>query len=165
MGEASEILVEIEIFAQEDRRKKPKAALVVSWAMTDQTHCALVVDDDALLLLVSSTILQDAGFRPFEATTVSEALAVLETEGSEVGLLFTDVEMPGERNGFDLARDVARRWPHIEIVIASGRVTPGADDMPPRATFLSKPFSAEIIHDHLRRTLPPHRRPPALDAL
>lgn len=130
--------------------------------MTEETHAALVVDDDALVLMVSCAIVQEAGYRPFEAADVSEALAVMEAHGSKIGLLFTDVEMPGGRNGFELAQDVSKRWPHVDIVIASGRVTPSTEEMPPKATFLPKPFSAEVIHDHLRRTLAPGRWPAAL---
>lgn len=130
--------------------------------MTEETHAALIVDDDALVLMVSCAILQDAGYRPFQAADVREALAVMGKHGSEIGLLFSDVEMPGGRNGLELAHDVSKRWPHVAIVIASGRVTPSPEEMPPGATFLPKPFSAEVIHDHLRRTLPLGRRPAAL---
>lgn len=132
--------------------------------MRDGKHRALVVDDDALVLVVSCGILEDAGFHALEATNVGEALDLLELHGSDVIVLFTDVEMPGGRNGFDLSQEVARRWPQIDIIIASVRVAPEVHSMPAKATFLGKPFSADIIHDHLRRMLPLDRRPPALDA-
>lgn len=48
-----------------------------SCAMTEETHAALIVDDDVLVLMVSCAILQDAGYRPFEAADVREALAVM----------------------------------------------------------------------------------------
>lgn len=34
--------------------------------------------------------------------------------------------------------------------------------MPPKATFISKPFSASMIHDHLRDILPDGKKPKPL---
>jgi CheY-like chemotaxis protein len=123
---------------------------------------ALVVDDDALVLMTSCDILEEAGFRFYEAGSGDEAKSVLEESGDAITLLFTDVEMPGETNGFELAHYAAQNWPDIEIVIASGRIAPRPGDMPAKATFISKPFSIEIVHDHLRRTLPDGKQPEPL---
>ena len=80
----------------------------------------------------------------------------------DVTLLFSDVEMPGSRNGFALAREVCVRWPYISLVIASGRLSPGPGELPEGARFISKPFSAETVHGHLREVLPDGVKPAAL---
>jgi len=59
--------------------------------------------------------------------------------------------MPGEMDGFDLARVVAKRWPYICVVIASGAAVPGPGDIPDNATFISKPFTAELVHEVLKK--------------
>jgi CheY-like chemotaxis protein len=123
---------------------------------------ALVVDDDAIILMDACDILEEAGFRFYEAGTGDEAIRLLEDYADSVILLFSDVEMPGNTDGFALARHVARHWPWIEIVIASGRVTPGLNEMPTKATFISKPFNHEMVHEHLRQTLPDHKKPEPL---
>jgi len=123
---------------------------------------ALVVDDDALVLMNSCDIIEEAGFRFYEAGSGDEATAVLEDYGANITLLFTDVEMPGEINGFALAHHVAERWPEIEIVVASGRIEPKPGDMPDKATFISKPFSAQVVHEHLREKLPDGKQPDPL---
>ena len=79
-----------------------------------------------------------------------------------ITLLFSDVDMPGGTNGFALARHVAENYPWIEIVIGSGRVRPETGDLPEKATFLSKPFNAQMIHGHLRETLPDGKLPEPL---
>lgn len=48
--------------------------------------------------------LTDAGFTVLEVTTADDALRFLE-ERDGVDLLFTDVNMPGDLSGFDLARE------------------------------------------------------------
>ena len=123
---------------------------------------AVVVDDDTLILMNASDILSDAGFRTLEASNGDQAKDIIDDKGESIVLLFTDVQMPGSTDGFALARYVAQHWPDIEIVVASGRVKPGPGDMPEKATFLSKPFNAQTIHEHLRETLPDGKKPEPL---
>ena len=129
---------------------------------TSDRPCALVVDDDALILMHISDILEAAGFDFIEAGTGDEAKQRLGTCAEHVELLFSDVEMPGGTDGFALARHVAQHWPWIEIVMASGRVAPGPGEMPDGATFIPKPFTAEMVHDHLRDKLPSDKQPEPL---
>jgi DNA-binding NtrC family response regulator len=87
---------------------------------------------------------------------------LLAEHADHVTLLFSDVEMPGDTNGFALAPHVDEHWPWIEIVIASGHLQPGPGDMPEKASFLRKPFTMTMVHDHLRDTLPDGKRPEQL---
>ncbi|PSJ19541.1 response regulator, partial [Halomonas sp. ND22Bw] len=41
-------------------------------------------------------------------------------------------------------------------------IRPNPGDMPEKATFIPKPFSAAIVHEHLRRTLPDGKKPAPL---
>lgn len=123
---------------------------------------ALVVDDDPIILLDACSILADAGFRFYEASSGDKAKDLLDRVADNVVLLFSDVEMPGETNGFALAQYVADQWPWIEIVIASGRVLPEAGQIPDKATFISKPFNHDMVHNHLRAILPDGKKPAPL---
>ena len=128
----------------------------------DRRPYALVVDDDALLRMDVSDIIEAAGFRTLEACDGDEAMTVLEQHHLDITLLFSDVEMPGSRNGFALAREVAVKWPPIAIVIASGRLVPADGELPEGAHFIGKPFSAEVVHGHLREILPEEEKPEML---
>ena len=101
-------------------------------------------------------ILSDAGYRCHEAATAEQALEILAEQGAHIRLLFSDVQMPpGSLTGFDLARQCARDWPEIGILIASGGMTPGPGDLPPGAEFISKrsaPTSCMIISGRSCRT-------------
>ena len=123
---------------------------------------ALVVDDDPLIMMDTTAILEDAGFRFYEAMDGDEAKRVLATNWESILLLFSDVDMPGDTNGFALARHVAKHWPAIEIVIASGHVLPKEGEMPEKATFISKPFNKHMVHEHLRNMLPDNKLPDPL---
>ncbi len=58
--------------------------------------------------MMATDMLEDAGFTVLEAASADEALEILENR-SDIGLLFTDMEMPGSMNGFALAARVAER--------------------------------------------------------
>jgi DNA-binding NtrC family response regulator len=123
---------------------------------------ALVVDDDPLIMMDTTSILKDAGFRFYEAMDGDEAKQILSANWESIVLLFSDVDMPGETNGFALARHVAEHWPAIEIVIASGHVLPKTGDMPEKTTFISKPFNKHMVHEHLLEMLPDNKLPEPL---
>lgn len=120
---------------------------------------ALVVDDDPLILMSACDILEDAGFRFYEADNGDDAKVLLDQHADSVTLLFSDVEMPGDTNGFGLAQHVAEHWPWIEIVIASGHRGPRLGELPEKATFIRKPFTAQMLLNHLREALPDGKKP------
>lgn len=103
----------------------------------------LVVEDEALLLFTIADDLRDAGFEVFEATNAKAALAILETRALDV--LFTDVDMPGQMDGLELALMVGELWPETRIVITSGHVNLKGQDLPKGGAFLSKPYSPAAV--------------------
>ncbi|KQQ75222.1 MULTISPECIES: response regulator [Rhizobium] len=103
----------------------------------------LVVDDEVLIRMTVTDALEDAGFEVIEAGTVDEALDKI--DDGTIHFLFTDIQMPGLLTGVDLAHEVAARFPHAGIVVASGRITPGEIDLPSSAQFFSKPYDLDLI--------------------
>lgn len=129
----------------------------------DYTPFALVSDDDVLIRMDAAQILEDAGFRVYQAGQVSEALAILKESHASIQLLFTDVQMPpGELNGLDLTRKCAKNWPNIAIVVSSGQIKPQPGDMPDGSVFIGKPFSAEVVYEHLQEIMPDEVMPEQL---
>lgn len=82
--------------------------------------CALVVEDNFIILLETIEVLEDAGFSVLDAHYGDAAFELLKSHHPHVVLLFTDVQMPGQLDGYALAHKVALSWPHISIVVASG---------------------------------------------
>jgi two-component system, response regulator PdtaR len=109
----------------------------------------LIVEDEALTRLSGAGIFSDAGFRLMEAADSDKALEFLEVD-SDVQLLFTDVNMPGTMDGLALAREVADRWPHIGIMVVSGRSKPLPHELPAGCRFHRKPYSPDIVVRHAR---------------
>ena len=102
----------------------------------------LVVEDDFLIRANAVDIIEEAGLRVDAASSADEAIRVLE-ERRNVGVVFTDVHMPGSLNGLDLARLVEHRWPGTGVIVTSGRAM--KMDIPGRAIFLAKPYSSSEL--------------------
>ena len=105
---------------------------------------ALVVEDETLLRLHAAGLLEEHGFAVLEAANATEALNVLQSR-SDVRLLFTDIQMPGNLDGMDLVREVHARWPRVLLVIASGRMKPPQAEIPDDGRFVSKPYGAQEL--------------------
>src|SRR5450432_4546747 len=83
----------------------------------------LVAEDDVLLRLHATDLLEENGYTVLQANSAEEALKVMETR-KDVRLLFTDIQMPPGIDGLELARQVHKRWPSVLLVITSGRIKP-----------------------------------------
>jgi DNA-binding NtrC family response regulator len=108
----------------------------------------LLVEDEPLIRLFLSELLEDAGFRVVEAANGAEALVLMEA-GLNVDVVLTDVDMPTGCSGFELAHRVHELWPQTELLIMSGRQWPSVGDLPPGAAFLAKPCPNEAIVSHV----------------
>ena len=132
---------------------------LVTQSIASEALFALVVDDDPLILMETTSILEDAGFEVLEAMNAAQAMRILAQHHEKLVLMFTDVQMSGDENGFALARHTAERWPHVAIVVASSERRPAAGDLPEGATFIEKPFSAQIATRYVREVMPVDRQP------
>jgi two-component sensor histidine kinase/DNA-binding response OmpR family regulator len=110
----------------------------------------LVVEDEMMLRMKASEVVQDAGFNPVEAVNADEALSILESR-SDISLLFTDIQMPGTLDGLMLAKEVHERWPSIKIILVSGQVTPSDADKPADSSFFGKPLEVKQLIGELQR--------------
>lgn len=101
----------------------------------------LVVEDDTLVRLTLVDGLEEEGFSVLEAEDADAALALLHGR-RDIDAMLTDINLPGGRDGFELAVAARALRPDLPIVYASGRYG-GAD--PARsvagARFLAKPFA------------------------
>lgn len=86
----------------------------------------LVVEDEAVVLVLAEGILKEAGHETRTAIDRPEALAVLDS-GETFDLLFTDIQLRDEAHGgLDLAQEVALRLPQVRVVYTTaGIVTDG----------------------------------------
>jgi len=79
----------------------------------------LVVEDDASVRQLAVRMLNNLGYSTVEARSAKDALQALERQ-PQIVLLFTDVVLPGDMNGAQLARTAQRLWPDLKVLYTSG---------------------------------------------
>jgi CheY-like chemotaxis protein len=117
----------------------------------------LVVEDEAMLREIARSHLASLGFTAILAGDSAEALQALELN-PEIDLLFTDVMLPGTRNGRELAEEIRRIRPEIKVVFTSGypeNATNAVEPLGPSVHWLAKPYTkrelARILQSALTR--------------
>jgi CheY-like chemotaxis protein len=131
--------------------------LIVSDFAPDRERATtiLVAEDDDGLRAIITRVLWDQGYRTLEARHGQEALHLAELAAPYLDLVVTDVIMP-ELNGLELGRQLAQRWASIPVLYISAYP---ANDIFNRggpsdaASFLQKPFTAEVLLERVRQLL------------
>ncbi|MGR8928214.1 PAS domain S-box protein (plasmid) [Rhizobium leguminosarum] len=108
----------------------------------------VAVDDDGLVLMNTTLMLEDLGHTVFEAMAGPEALDILRKQ--QVDLVICDHAMP-RMTGSQLAEAIRNEWPDMPIILATGyaEIPEGAGivDLPR----LGKPFSQAQLAEAISR--------------
>jgi DNA-binding NtrC family response regulator len=103
----------------------------------------LLVEDSRAVADVTSSLLEQLGYRVVRAENAAEALRHLQ-QGIGVDLLFSDIVMPGAINGIGLAQICQERFPDITILLTSG-FSDAAQAADGRFDILRKPFELAAL--------------------
>jgi hypothetical protein len=115
----------------------------------------LVVEDDDEVRKVVLQVLTSFGYRVLHAPAGDEALRIVERHRGSIELMLTDVLMPG-MNGKQLADQVRVLRPEVKVLFMSGHtgeVTLDRGLLDPKTPYLHKPFTPEVLAQHVRDTL------------
>ena len=111
----------------------------------------LVVDDDELVLLNSTYMLEDLGHKVIPASSGAVAMAMLQG-GGDVDLVITDQIMP-RMTGLRLMEEIQQYRPGLPVVLATGfaEIPPDSPDV----VRLDKPFTQADLVEALNRVFNP----------
>lgn len=112
----------------------------------------LIVEDEVFVRMIGVDMLEDAGYRVFEAENADEALQILSGD-AHVEVLFTDIRMPGKMDGLALAEFVHARWPDIKLLVTSGHCCLSDQEVPDGGHFVAKPYRLDTVVDHIRKAI------------
>jgi PAS domain S-box-containing protein len=105
----------------------------------------LLVEDDAQVAELVDAMLVELGHTVVRAEDADAALSRLR-DGERVDLLLTDVIMPGEKSGVDLARQAVAMRPDLPVILSSGytgEVLSAAEETP--WPLLRKPYGPDQL--------------------
>src|SRR5207247_6711715 len=87
--------------------------------MRGGSETILCVEDDNEVRCYVTGQLASLGYKVISAADAAEALAIVEA-GTQFDLLFTDIVMPGNMNGRQLADRIAELRPALKVLFTSG---------------------------------------------
>jgi PAS domain S-box-containing protein len=129
-------------------------AALVPEGTRDET--VLVCEDDDDVRAYSVEVLRELGYRVLEAHDGPSAMRLLERQGGEVDLLFTDVVLPSGMMGNKLAEQARALCPKLKVlfttgyarnaIVHHGRLDPGVE-------LITKPFSYAELAARIRDLL------------
>jgi two-component system, cell cycle sensor histidine kinase and response regulator CckA len=115
----------------------------------------LLVEDEPMILDITTTMLELQGYTILAAATPSEALRLAREQAGAIHLLMTDVVMP-EMNGRDLAEKLLALYPDLKLLFMSGytaNVIAHHGVLDEGVHFIQKPFSLKDLAAKVRETL------------
>jgi PAS domain S-box-containing protein len=117
-------------------------------------ECILVVEDNPDVKTVAVSLLEQLNYRVHSVDSASAALDAIDS-GAAIDLVFSDVMLPGEMDGVELAKELRARRPDLPVLLTSGyaeALTRGQG-----VPILRKPYRMAALADAVRAVLGPRR--------
>jgi two-component system cell cycle sensor histidine kinase/response regulator CckA len=107
----------------------------------------LIVEDEAVVLVLSESVIQHAGYETISAATLAEALVLIDTDG-QIDLVVTDICLgPETEGGFEVGRSVQSKRPGTPVLYTTARAM--TDGMKALAVepngYLGKPYTDQQL--------------------
>lgn len=119
--------------------------------MSPAQRTILVVDDDEDVRDLARAYLEDQGYQVLQAPNGTEGLRILSS--AKVDLLFTDILMPGDMDGFELAERAKQACPTLRVLYTSGffKELPRRGTAPPDGAIVPKPWRLSHLDEAVKR--------------
>ena len=109
-------------------------------ARTAEGAAILVVEDEPLLRELISETLELEGASVVAVASAADALAILRSD-EPIGILFTDIDLPGGMDGYALGREARTIRPRLQVIYTSGaRPSLDGGGAVRGSTFIPKPY-------------------------
>ncbi|MBT0653607.1 hybrid sensor histidine kinase/response regulator [Geomobilimonas luticola] len=121
--------------------------------ITQKSRKILIIDDEKVILDLTSIILRNRGYQVFTAQDAMAGLEIVEAQQPELALL--DYMMPG-MDGLTTLREIRRRFPDTYVIMFTGKgneeiavelMKAGASD------YLLKPFNNQDLAERIENVL------------
>mgnify|MGYP006275576231 CR=1 FL=1 len=87
---------------------------------TQGSETIMVVEDEAEIRQLTETILSRAGYTVISAANGNDAIDIIAQDACSLDLLFTDIVMPGDFNGIEIAARALELNTNLHVVFTTG---------------------------------------------
>ncbi|HUA65420.1 MAG TPA: PAS domain S-box protein [Alphaproteobacteria bacterium] len=132
--------------------EKPTTAITVRGG----EEGVLLVEDERPVRELVARVLERYGYKIFQADNGSEAMEVWEQHKNEIQLVLTDLVMPNNMNGRELAEKLWAQSPGLKVIFTSGYSADivGKDfKLEAELNYLQKPYQPQTLALTIRRCL------------
>jgi len=138
--------------------KQGKDSLDTSLPRGDET--ILVVDDEEALADIAVNYLEDLGYKTITANNGNQAMNAIK-DNKDINLLFSDVIMPDNFDGYQLAQAAVELRPSLKAILTSGFTNKREDILANETGYttdlarniLNKPYTQSELATAVRKTL------------
>jgi two-component system cell cycle sensor histidine kinase/response regulator CckA len=133
----------------------PRQEPTPSTTRSGGTETLLVVDDEPDVISFLRLLLESEGYTVLAAENAEEATALFHKHRDEISVLFSDLGLPTV-SGFELAKTLQALKPGLKSLLASGYADAEFKQQlqhHPSTSFISKPYSPEVVLAAIRATL------------
>jgi signal transduction histidine kinase/ActR/RegA family two-component response regulator len=125
----------------------------------------LLVEDDREVAAVTAELLQEIGCQAVHVSDGRAALAMLERD-VKIELVMSDIVMPGDVSGIDLARMLRERRPDLPVLLATGYSKYARQAVSEGFELIEKPYGRDMLAASIQRAVArgqhaPHTAPPS----
>ena len=115
----------------------------------------LLVEDNAEVQSVTVEMLAQLGYRVIGVDSADKAIELLSTR-ADIGLVISDIVMPGQFDGLALARRLREQYPDIPVLLTTGyaKAVLGAFSEFP---ILRKPYQLPALAQVVRNAIDKHK--------
>jgi DNA-binding NtrC family response regulator len=113
----------------------------------------LIVEDDVVIRWQAAEYLRDAGYHVIEAANVNEGIVVF-SSGTQVDIVFSDINLAGELTGHALARWLSKFYPEVPMLLTSGDQNASASiSAGGTRSFVAKPYDLAEVDRRIKQLL------------
>jgi CheY-like chemotaxis protein len=112
----------------------------------------LLVEDDENVAALATEMVQQLGYQVLRVGTAAAALGAL-SDGRAIDVVFSDIVMPGNMSGVDLAHEIRRRRPGLPVVLTTGYSGGAEADVQEGIPVLRKPYALTDLAKTLREAV------------
>lgn len=121
----------------------------------DNGRLILVVEDNLPVLTLTCARLEAIGYKTLSAPDGPAAIIIMR-DRPEIDLVLTDLVMPGNLSGYEIAQHVHENFPHMKVVLTSGYAEEliNADKLTAHnLTLLRKPYRQALLAQTIQSAL------------
>lgn len=100
----------------------------------------VVVEDEPIQRMGAAAAFHDFGYETAEFDNAEDAAGYVMKNEPGILAVFTDVRMPGDLDGVNLAAQIAFGCPKIALLVTSGQAEGILERLPPNGYFVPKPW-------------------------